>query len=81
MTSEPEFVEYDLQQTDRFFTIASDGVWNHLQPEDVGEIVSEYGMKEPGSSCQLVAQKIKDLCQSEGSEMDDTTMIITYLNM
>lgn len=81
VTSEPEIYFYELQQSDRFFTIASDGVWNYLQPEDVGEIVSEYGLKEPGSSCQLVAQKIKDLCQSESQDIDDTTMIITYLNM
>jgi len=51
VSSEPEIVIYELQQGDRFFTIASDGVWNHLQPEDVGEIVSEYGIKEAGSSC------------------------------
>ena len=51
VTSEPEFYVYEIQPADRFFTIASDGVWNHLQHDDVGEIVSEYGLKDPGSSC------------------------------
>ena len=51
VTSEPEIVFHELVPGDRFFTIASNGVWNHLQSDDVGEIVSEYGLKEPGSSC------------------------------
>ena len=54
VTSEPQVNFYTIQPDDRFFTIASDGVWNHLQTDDVGEIVSEYGMKEMGTSCQLV---------------------------
>ena len=60
VSSEPEIEFHELAPGDRFFTIASNGVWNHLQSDDVGEIVSEYGLKEPGSSCQLVAQKIRD---------------------
>lgn len=51
VTSEPHVNFYNLQPDDRFFTIASDGVWNLLQTDDVGEIVSEYGMKEMGTSC------------------------------
>ena len=63
VSSKPEIETQQLEPGDRFFTIASNGVWNHLQPDDVGEIVSEYGMKEPGSSCTLVVQKIRDICQ------------------
>ena len=54
VSSKPEIIYQQLEPGDRFFTIASNGVWSHLQSDDVGEIVSEYGMKEPGSSCQLV---------------------------
>ena len=60
VTSEPDIEIKKLEPGDRFFTIASNGVWNHLQSDDVGEIVSEYGSKEPGQSCQLVSQKIRD---------------------
>lgn len=80
VSSEPEVQVYDIQPSDRFFTIASEGVWNYLQSDDVGEIVSEYGLKEPGTSCQVVYQKIRDLCLNEQQDMDDTTMIISYLN-
>ena len=46
---------YEIQPGDRFFTIASDGVWKYLQQEDVGEIVTDFGLKEPGTSCAVIA--------------------------
>ena len=48
VTSRPDVKVEDISASDKFITIASDGVWSHLEPEDVGEIISEFGMKEPG---------------------------------
>ena len=61
VTSEPEIVIRDIEQGDKFLTIATDGVWSHLGVEDVGEIVSEFALKDPGTTCDLITQKIKDL--------------------
>ena len=79
VTSEPHVKIHDITQADRFITIATDGVWRYLQADDVNEIVSEFGMKDPGQSCELIGQKIKDICQQDRQEMDDITMIISQL--
>ena len=62
VTSEPTVNVYDIQPGDKFITIASDGVWSHLGAEDIGEIVGEFGLKDPGVSCEMVNQKIRDIC-------------------
>ena len=79
VTSEPEVAIRDIEQGDKFLTIATDGVWSHLGAEDVGEIVSEFGLKDPGTTCDLITQKIRDLCHQESQEMEDITLIISYL--
>lgn len=62
VSSEPDVKVHDIIQGDRYLMIASDGIWSHVSCEDMGEIVSEFGIKDPGASCELVGQKIKDLC-------------------
>ena len=79
VTSRPDIAIHDIHSGDKFVTIASNGVWNHLGTEDIGEIVSEFGMKDPGVSCEMVVQKINDMCQIEREETDDRTLIISYL--
>ena len=43
VTSEPDVRVEEIQQSDKFMTIATDGVWSHIEAEDVGEIVGEFG--------------------------------------
>ena len=33
VTAEPEVVEYDLQEDDQFFILASDGVWEFMSSQ------------------------------------------------
>ena len=79
VTSEPEVKVHDIEQGDKFLTIATDGVWSHLECEEVGEIVGEFGLKDPGTSSELITSKIRDVCHQESMEMEDITLIISYL--
>jgi len=42
VTSDPEIKEFTLNLNDRFIVIASDGVWEFLQNEDVAKIVLPF---------------------------------------
>ena len=54
VTSEPNIKIHEIAPMDKFLTIASDGVWRYLSAEDVGDIVSEFGLKDPGTSNELI---------------------------
>ena len=42
VTSEPSVFIKDIEpEVDKFITIATDGIWRHLGPQDIGEIVGE----------------------------------------
>ena len=78
VTSKPEVHIHEIMPSDKFLTIATDGIWSNLEIDDVGEIVGEFGLKDPGQSFHLISQKIKDTCYQTGVDTDDTTMIISY---
>ena len=42
VNAEPEILELDMCPDDRFIVLASDGVWEFLQNEDIAKIVMPY---------------------------------------
>lgn len=45
LTAEPEVTTYQLQRTDKFLVLATDGLWDMLSNEEVVEFVQEHLMK------------------------------------
>ena len=81
VSSEPNVRVLELTQYDHFIVIASEGIWSHMSAEDVGEIVSEFAAKDPGISCELVWQKVKEKCHTEGHILSDTTFIVSQIEV
>lgn len=48
VTSRPDVRIEEITLNDKFITIATDGVWRHIEPEDLGDIVNEFGLKGEG---------------------------------
>ena len=48
VTSRPDVIVQDIHSSDKFMAIASEGVWSHLESDELGEIISEFGLKDPG---------------------------------
>lgn len=81
VTSEPNIKIHKIDpQFDRFFAICTDGIWNNLGHDDVVEIINEYGLREPGTSSDFICSKVKDICHSENSQLDDMTVLVSILN-
>lgn len=70
----------DITSNDRFIAIGTDGIWDNMGYEDVLEIVNEYGLRDPGMSSEYICSKVKDICMSDNSLLDDMTLIISHLH-
>ena len=79
VTSEPSVVIRNLDSSEKFLTIATDGIWRYFNPTDIGEIVAESVLDGYGASCDLITSKVYDLCVESGKDPDDATIIITSL--
>ena len=42
VSAEPEFFETEINEDDKFLVIASDGVWEFIQNEDVVNMVAPF---------------------------------------
>lgn len=78
--SEPNIIEMDLTGDDKCVVIASDGVWDYLNEENVIGIVSGFLTKcDPqGAADEIVDQAIAKWEQN-GVERDDITVIVVFL--
>ena len=67
-------------RTFRQSAIATDGVWRHLGPTEIGDIVYETHMEGIPGGCDDINDKIKTECaQENGKNLDDHTIIISAL--
>ena len=79
VTSEPSVVIKNLDGSEKFLTIATDGIWRYFNPTDIGEIVAESVLDGYGASCDVITSKLHDICTEGGKVSDDATIIITSL--
>ena len=78
--SEPNVCVQDITNFDQFITIATDSVWSQMSHLQLGEILFEFGKKDPGALPDLISHKIKERDGSGENVFDDTTLIISALS-
>ena len=55
MIAEPEILEYEKSEKDKFIILASDGVWEYLSNDDVMRIVLPfYERKNPETAADKI---------------------------
>ena len=83
MIATPEVREHEIDPLDRFFILASDGVWEFVSSEEAVEIVGAIFAKgwSAESACkQLIARAAVEWMKEEGDYRDDITCIVVYLS-
>ena len=83
VTSEPSITIMPLSSNDKFFVAASDGLWEHVGPDELIDLITEMniGQRETyGQISQTIWQKLKDMATSDGAILNDTTFIISNFN-
>lgn len=79
---EPEFFELELNSSDKFIVIASDGVWEFITNEQCIEVVSPYWeRKDPEGACQRLVELSTENWQREDEVIDDITLYVIFLNV
>ena len=78
----PEIKEFMLTPEDKIMVLASDGVWEFLQNQDVANIVYPFYLQKnaEGAAESLVRAAFKRWKREE-SVIDDITCIIVFLDV
>ena len=76
---EPEIIEYQLHEEDKFLVLASDGIWEFISSQECVDIVKDYYINE---NCKgAVKHLYKEACKrwlDEEDSIDDITIIIVF---
>jgi serine/threonine protein phosphatase PrpC len=76
-----EILELDLQKDDKFIVLASDGVWEFLDNEDVAKIVAPFfEVKNAEKAAEaLVRESYLRWKREEEGIVDEITCVIVFL--
>ena len=79
LISEPEIIEYKLDEKSKFMTICSDGVWEFLKNEDVMNIGIEFYINnEIEKYIDNLVKTSQNWWKKEDIIMDDITSVVVY---
>lgn len=79
--AEPELMKFKLTAEDKFIIVASDGIWEYLESEEIVKIVAPF---YENNDIELAAEKIMkisaEIWQKISYSRDDITLILVTLN-
>ena len=79
LISEPEIIEYNLDQRSKYMVICSDGVWEFLNNEDIMKIGIEYYLKNNIDEYLDKIIKVSEFWwEKEDTMRDDSTAVIVF---
>ena len=69
--AEPEITEYEFKEEDKFFLVASDGVWEFITSNECVNIIKDYYLKNDMSGCcEYLYQESKKRWMKEEEEVN-----------
>lgn len=85
MSVEPEVIEIKCKGNEKYLIIASDGLWDKVQDNDVCEIVDKYYESiddniDLNECCQELLEIAENNWRAEEDVVDDITIIIVFFN-
>jgi serine/threonine protein phosphatase PrpC len=79
--AEPEISTYKVERIDNFIILATDGVWEFLEEQDIASRVYMNGKERADkSAANIVEYAFSVWLEQENNTTDDITCIIYYLN-
>ena len=78
----PEVVRFELQPDDKFIVIASDGVWEFLSNEEIGQIVWPFYLKNsPEQAGNAIVRAAAQKWRENDNVIDDITCVTIFLEV
>lgn len=82
VTWEPELMDFALDPRDKFLLVASDGVWEFIENQELVDLISQY--YEEGDiegACDAILQESYNRWTSEDDTViDDITFILVFFD-
>jgi len=80
--SEPEVSEYVFKPEDKFIVLASDGLFEFMESQEVVDIIKDYYEKNDIVGCceYLYKESTRKWIQEEEDTIDDITMILVFFD-
>lgn len=77
--SDPEILEFDLTEEDKFMLIASDGVWEFIPSQDCVNMIKKFYLENDAKGCcEYLYKESKMRWMKEEEVVDDITMILVF---
>lgn len=82
VNADPELTDLEFSSDDKFIVMASDGVWEFLNNQDVTRIIYPYYLKKnaEGAAETLVREAFKKW-KMEEEVIDDITCVVIFLDI
>ena len=78
--SDAEIIVKDIENTNKYVVIGSDGLWDKLQPYDIIRIVrAHFNKGDVQGACQAIKKKVMQVWSKAYEERDDITIIVVFL--
>ena len=80
--SEPEVTQYFFKEEDKFIVLASDGLFEFMENEEMLKIIKEYYEKNDIVGCceYLYKESTRKWLKEEEDAIDDITIILVFLD-
>ena len=76
----PEIKEYKFCKEDKFFVVASDGLFEFISSQNIVEIIKDYYLSgDIVGCCEYLYELSRDKWMKEEEVVDDITMILVFL--
>ena len=80
VSEEPEIKEYPFCKEDKFFVVASDGLFEFISSHDIVEIIKDFYLSgDIVGCCEYLYKLSRDKWMKEEEVVDDITMILVFL--
>ena len=80
VSEEPEIKEYKFRKEDKFFVVASDGLFEFIPSQDIVNIIKDYYLnRDIVGCCEYLYELSKEKWMKEEEVVDDITMILVFL--
>ena len=80
VSEEPEIKEYKFCKEDKFFVVASDGLFEFISSQDLVNIIKDYYLSgDIVGCCEYLYELSREKWMNEEEVVDDITMILVFL--
>ena len=80
VSEEPEIKEYKFCKEDKFFVVASDGLFEFISSQEIVDIIKNYYLNSDiVGCCEYLYELSRDKWMKEEEVVDDITMILVFL--